>query len=120
MADRMLMISWGAPVRGREERALEVFNEAVGLAGRMQQDGRIESFEIALLTPNGDLNGYMELRGSAAQIAAVAEDEEFMRNSADAGLIVENLRHVTGACNEGVARMMEIYQEAIGKVAQTA
>jgi hypothetical protein len=41
MADRMLFIGWGAPVRGLEERGLEVFNDAIGLLGRMQQDGRI-------------------------------------------------------------------------------
>jgi hypothetical protein len=28
MADRVMFISWGSPVHGREQRALEVFNEA--------------------------------------------------------------------------------------------
>jgi hypothetical protein len=118
MADRVLMISWGEPVRGREERALEVFNESVGLMGRMQQDGRIESFDIVLLNPNGDMGGYMLLHGSNEQIAALDVDEEFMRNTVDASLIVENLRHDVGYTNEGVARQMQLYQEAIGKVPQ--
>jgi hypothetical protein len=120
MADRLLVISWGEPVRGREERALEVFNEAVGLAGRMQQDGRIESFDVVLLEPNGDLGGYLEMHGSDAQLAALDQDEEFMRNTIDASLIVENLRHTRGYANEGVARQMAMYQEAIGKVPQTS
>lgn len=94
-------------------------NEAVGLAGRMQQDGRIESFDITLLTPNGSTNGHMALYGSADQVSALREDEEFLRNTADAAMIVENLRHTTGVCNEGVARMMEIYSEAVAKVPQT-
>jgi hypothetical protein len=118
MADRVLVISWGEPVRGREERALEVFNEAVGLSGRMQQDGRIESFNVVLLSPNSDMAGYMELRGSAEQIAALDVDEEFTRNTIDASLICENLRHTTGYTNEGVARQMELYQQAVGKVPQ--
>jgi hypothetical protein len=120
MADRMLMVCWGAPVRGREDRGLEVFNEAVGLAGRMQQDGRIESFDIALFSPNSDMNGYLQLRGSAAQMAALAEDDEFTRNTVDASLIVEDLRHLHGVCNEGIAPQMEIYAEARAKVPQTA
>jgi len=37
MADRVLLIGWGAPARGREKRGLEVVNEAMGLYGRMQQ-----------------------------------------------------------------------------------
>ena len=119
MADRALVISWGEPVRGREERAIEVFNEAVGLAGRMQQDGRIESFDVVLLNPNGNLAGYMEIHGSAEQIAALGENEEFQRNTVDASLIVENLSHVVGFTNEAVAQQMELYRDAIAKVPQT-
>jgi len=115
-----LVVSWGEPVRGREERAQEVFNESIGLAGRMQQDGRIESFDVVLLNPNGELGGYLELHGSAAQVAALAEDEEFQRNTIDASLIVENLRHTAGYTNEGVAQQMALYQDAVGKVPQAS
>lgn len=120
MADRVLVISWGEPVRGREERSLEVFNEALGIAGRMQQEGRVESFDVVLLDPNGELGGYLQIHGSAEQIAAVQQDEEFIRNTIDASLIVENLRHLTGYTNEGVAQQMAMYQEAVAKVPQSA
>jgi hypothetical protein len=120
MADQVLVISWGAPVPGREERGLEVFNDAMGLAGRMQQDGRIEKFDVVLLEPNGDTAGYLELHGSGEQIAAVKADEEFQRNTADALLIVDNLRHTVGYTNEGVARQIELYQQAVGRVPQSA
>lgn len=118
MADRLLLISWGAPVRGLEERGLEVFNEALGLLGRMQQDGRIESFDVALFDPNGELNGFVIARGSREQIDALRADEEFLRSTADAQLIVDHLRHLEGSTNEGVARMLEIHQGAIAKVPQ--
>lgn len=118
MADRMLFISWGTPVRGLEERGLDVFNEAIGLLGRMQQEGRIESFDVALLAPNADLNGYVAVRGSAEQIDALRQDDEFMRNTADAMMIVDRLRHIEGYTNEGVARQMDIYRDAIANVPQ--
>lgn len=118
MADQMLYVTWGAPVHGREERALEVFNETLGMAGRMQQDGRIESFAVALFHPSGDLGGYLQMNGSAQQIAALATDEEFLRNTSDAQLIVEHLRHIRGVTNEGVARFIDMYREAVGKVPQ--
>jgi hypothetical protein len=120
MADRVLFIGWGTPVRGREERGLEVFNEAVGLLGRMQQDGRIEGFDVCLLEPNDDLNGFVVARGSAEQIKALREDDDFRRNTTDSSLIVEDLRHIEGSTNEGVAREMAMYQEAIAKVPQRA
>jgi hypothetical protein len=120
MADRALFIGWGTPVRGSEARGLEVFNEALGLFGRMQQDGRIEGMDVVLLGPNSDLNGYITLRGSADQIAHVRNDEEFLRNMIDAGLVVDDLRHIEGYTNEGVATIMAMYQEAINKVPQRA
>jgi hypothetical protein len=120
MADRVLFIGWSTPVRGREERGLEVFNDAIGLLGRMQHDGRIEKFDVVLLGPNSDLNGYVEVHGSAAQLADVREDEEFQRNSADAGLVVDGLRHIQGFTNEGVARQMTLFQESIARVPQRA
>lgn len=119
MADRVLFIGWTTPVRGREERAVEVFNDALGICGRMQQDGRIEGFDVVLLTPNDGLGGYIEMHGTAEQLAAVREDEEFRRNTIDANLSVEGIRHIDGFANEAVARQMAMYQEALAKVPQT-
>ena len=121
MADRILFIGWGESVHGREERGLEVFNEAIGILGRMQQEGRIEKFDVALLAPNGGgLDGYVAVHGTAEQLAALREDEEFLRNTVDAGNIVQGLRHVDGYTNDGVARMMEMYRESISRVPQSA
>src|SRR3954470_16927016 len=100
MADRMIHISWGESVAGREERGLEVFNEAMGLYGRMQQDGRIESFDVALVCPKGrGSEGFITLRGSAEQLAAVREDAEFQRNMMDASLVVQDLCVCDGYAN---------------------
>ena len=121
MADRMLFLSWGQVVRGREERALEVFNESMGLYGRMQQEGRIERFDVALLDPHaGAVHGYIALHGSGAQIAAVRDDDEFRRLQADVLMIVDDLAIVDGYANQGVADQMAIYADAIAKVAQHA
>jgi hypothetical protein len=120
MADRVLFIAWGAPVRRREERSLEVFNEALGICGRMQQEDRIEGFNVRLFEPNAELGGYIEMRGSAAQIAAVREDEEFRRNTVDAELCVEGLRHIGGSADEAVAQDMAMYQEALAHAPQMA
>jgi hypothetical protein len=120
MADRVLFIGWETPVRGREERGLEVFNESIGLYGRMQQEGRIEKFNVVLLDPSGDLGGYIELHGSAEQLSAARQSEDFRRTLLDANLIVDRLRIIDGFTNEGVAREMALYQESIARVPQTA
>lgn len=120
MADRVLFIGWGASVPGREELALDVFTEVVGLYGRMQQDGRIESFDVALLDPNADLAGYIQLHGSGQQLAAVRADEEFRKTLASASVIVEDLRIIDGFTNGGVAEELERFREAVARVPQMA
>jgi hypothetical protein len=114
VADAGLFIGWGEVVRGREDRALEVFNETVELYGQLQADGRIESFEVALLDPHGgDLLGFAMLRGSEDQIDAVHRDENFIRLMTKASLIVENLGIIPASIGEGLARAMSIYQDEL-------
>jgi hypothetical protein len=120
MADRILFIGWGTPVRGREERSIEVFNEVMGLYGRMQQDGRIESFDVVLLAPSSDLGGYIQLHCSAQQLAAVREDDEFQRSLIAAELCVNDLRIVDGMTDQAIAGQMAMYQEAAARVPQMA
>jgi hypothetical protein len=118
MADRLMFVSWGRVVAGREELALEVFNESVGLYGRLQQDGRIEGFDTVLLTPHGGTEGYFQVHGTADQLAALREDPDWQRSIADASLIVEDMSVVDGFQNQGVADQMGIYQAAIARVPQ--
>jgi hypothetical protein len=119
MADRVLFVSWGAPIAGREERGLEVLNEAVSLYGRMQQDGRIESFDVVFLNPSGGLNGYIQVHGTHEQLSAAQEDTDFRRSLYDASLVVENLSVIEGMTNEAITGEIALYQEAISKVPQT-
>ncbi|MEA2270371.1 MAG: hypothetical protein QOC64_2981 [Solirubrobacteraceae bacterium] len=120
MADRVLFNCWGTVVRGREERALEVFNQVVGLYGRLQQEGRIEAFDVALLEPNRAMRGYFQIHGSAQQLAALREDEDFRRAMIDAELVVEDLTLIEGSTNDGVAREIAMFQERIAQVPQIA
>ena len=120
MADRMLMISWGRTVPGREVRALEVFNDSLGIYGRMQQEDRIESFDVTLMAPNAIMAGYAVLKGSAAQMAGVRDDLEFRQLCANASLIVQDFNVTDGFCEQGVAEQLGIFQEAITTVPQMA
>jgi hypothetical protein len=121
MADRALFVGFGQPVRGREERAVEVFNEFVAMCGRMQSDGRIERMDVSLLDPHGgDLGGFFMLHGSESQCAAMPMDEEFRRACTDAALIVENFGVVPAVTGEAVGSEMAMYVEAVAKVGHGA
>jgi hypothetical protein len=118
VADAGLFIGWGEVVRGREDRALDVFNETLGYYGQLQSDGRIESFEVCLLDPHGgELQGFALLRGSEEQIDAVHRAEDFQREMTKASLIVDDLGIVPATLGDGLGRAIQIYQEEIALVA---
>jgi hypothetical protein len=118
MAEAGLFIGWGTPVRGREAKSLDVFNESVEYWNRLQQDGRIESVEVVFLYPHGgDLSGFALLRGSHDQLNEVGGEEEFLRSIARAGMIVENLGVVRGVLGEGLGQQVAMFQEAIQELA---
>jgi len=117
MADAGLFIGWGQVVRGREDRALEVFNETIELYGQMQADGRIESFDVALLEPHGgELAGYVLLRGSDEQVDAVRHDEDFRRLMQRADFIVDGLGLVPALVGDSLAQGMAMYREEMAGV----
>jgi hypothetical protein len=121
MAERALFIGFGAPVRGREERAIQVFGEFVEMFGRMQSEGRIEGMDVSLLDPHGgDLGGFFMVHGSETQCAALPTDEDFRRAVIDASLIVENFGVVPAMTGEGVGREMAMYGDAVKKVGHGA
>src|SRR4029077_11183265 len=118
--ERALFVGFGTPVRGREARAIEVFNEFMQMFGRMSGDGRIESVDVTLLDSHGgDLGGFFLVQGTASQCAALPNDQEFRKAMIDASLIVENLGAVPGVTGEAVGPEMANYAAGVGKVAQT-
>ena len=117
MPDRAVFIGFGQPVRGREERAVDVFNDFVGMFGRMAADGRIADMDVTLLDPHGgDLGGFFMAHGSAEQCSALMLDEEFRRACTDANLIVDNFGVVPAATGQAVGEEMTMYIEAVQKV----
>jgi hypothetical protein len=105
-------------VRGREAKALAVFNEALAYYGTLQQAGTIESFEPVLLSPHGgDLAGFVLLRGERSKLDAVRSTDEFMRLTFRAGFIVENLGVVDAAIGAGLASGMATYAAQISELA---
>ena len=115
MADRALFVGFGAPARGREQRAIQVFGEFVAMFGRMQSDGRIEQAVPVLLDPHGgDLAGFFLVHGSAEQCAALQNDDEFRDAMTDAALIADNLGVVPAIFGEGVGPEMARYAGAVG------
>jgi hypothetical protein len=118
MADSVLFVGFGVPVRGREQQAIGVFNEAVEYYARLQQSGDIESFEPVLLEPHGgELGGFFLLRGDQDKLAHLRSSAEFERLTVRAQLIAEHLGVVGGAIGERLMSQMATFAQQISELA---
>jgi hypothetical protein len=121
MADAGLFIGFGQPVRGREQQAVGVFNEAMQFYAGLKEQGQIEEFEAILLEPHGgELGGFFLMRGEAEKLASVRVSDDFQRLNARAGLIVENLGVVGAVLGGGIEQQMMLYQAQVTDLAATA
>jgi hypothetical protein len=112
MAGEALFIGWGAVVRGREKQALAVFQESMEYYGKLQQDGRIEGFDVVLLAPHGgDLNGFVIVRGERQKLAEIRFSDEFERLVARASAIVDAPGVVPAYTGEALGKQIALYQE---------
>jgi hypothetical protein len=117
MADDALFIGWGEVVRGREKKAVEVFNESVQYYVQLQQDGKIDSFEPYFLGPHGgDLGGFILLRGEREALDEIQRSEEFERLQARVSMIVDGSGVVPAVTGEALARGMGIFEEAANEL----
>lgn len=115
MADEALFIGFGEVVRGRERKAVEVFNESVQHYGQLQQDGRLESVEAWFLAPHGgDLGGFFLLRGEREQLDEIQRSPEFETLQARAAMIVDRTGTVNAYTGEALGRLMGQFEEATG------
>jgi hypothetical protein len=114
MADDGLFIGWGETVRGRESKAVEVFNEVIQYYGQLQADGKIESFDAWFLAPHGgDLGGFVLLRGERSKLDEIQNEPEFERLQARASLIIDGNGAVRAYTGESLGRLMGQFQEAV-------
>jgi hypothetical protein len=117
MADEALFIGWGDVVRGRETRALEVFNESLAYYGRLQQEGRIDSIDAWFLAPHGgDLAGFILLRGDRERLDEVERSTEFELLTARAGMVVDRIGVVNAYTGEALGRLVGQFQQATAEL----
>jgi hypothetical protein len=115
MADDALFIGWGEVVRGRERKAVDVFNESLQYYAQLQQDGKVESVEPWFLAPHGgDLAGFILLRGQREQLDEIERSPEFERLQTRASLIVDRTGVINAYTGEALGRLLGQFEEASG------
>ncbi len=118
MSDFGLFVGFGFPVRGREQQAADVFQEAYGYYNRLAENGEIDSVEVFFLEPHGgDLGGFFLLRGERDNIARLRASDEFQRIGSRAQMVVESFGVVGAETGERIQHQMDMFMEAAGELA---
>lgn len=112
MAGEALFIGWGEVVRGREKKSLDVFQDAIAYYGKLQEEGKIDSFDVFFLAPHGgDLGGFAILKGDRAKMAEVRFSEDFERLTARAAAVVNNVGVIPAYSGGVLAEQVAIFQQ---------
>ena len=118
MADFGLFIGFGLPVRGREQKAAQVFNEAGEYWSRLQQEGQIERWDAVFLEPHGgDLGGFFLLWGERDKIARIRASDELALLATRAQLIVEHFGIVGAETGDRIGPQMQMFLENSSELA---
>jgi hypothetical protein len=105
-------------VRGREQKALAVFQEGLQFWGRMQQQGEIESFEPVALEPHGgDLAGFLLVKGDPDKLARIRASDEFIALNTRVLLVVENFGVAGAFIGEGLQSLFADFGKQIASLA---
>ena len=114
MAEVALCTVWGDPIPGREKQALNVYNEAMQYWAGLQQEEKIERFDVTVLAfSGGDVAGLLVVRGTTEQIDSVRRSKEFQQYVAHGQLVASHVSVARAYVDEGLAEFMRWYQKTI-------
>ncbi|TMG39590.1 MAG: hypothetical protein E6H92_04275 [Chloroflexi bacterium] len=117
-SDFGLFVGFGLVKTGREQQALQVFQEVQQYYERLKQRSEIDSFETVLLEfHGGDLGGFTLLRGTQSKLNRLRyEDDEFQGLVAKASLVVNDFGVVGAAIGDRITKQMGLFSGAIQSV----
>ena len=117
MAKVGFWIVWGVPARGRERYALEVIREATRELEGLQNEGRIEHFDMVVLMPQTiEFGGFCLISGSREQIDSLRNDDDFQRWVLRLQMVADKFGVMDAWVDQGIPVALRLYEEALNKV----
>jgi hypothetical protein len=114
MANQAIFLGWNRPARGREEQAMKLWGKAMEYYGKLQAEGRIESFEPVILSDHGgDLNGFFLVRGEAKNLDVIRREDDFMDLVVEGGHCLDGFGLVTGFIGAGLEAVFNKWTKLI-------
>lgn len=108
-----LFLRWGKPIVGREEEAIELFNEVLTFFDMKKKEGTVTYFEPFLFsTTDFDLeSGFMVVKGPVTEIFKMLEEDTYKAILAKALLVVGHFQTDFLAVDEAILERFERYNK---------
>ena len=104
MGDRIILLGWDRPAVGREQDAMKLWRKTLEYYGKLQADGKIESFEPVILDAHGgDLNGFFLIRGDEEKLQEIRRDDHYINFMVEGRYCLEGLSAISGNIGNGAA-----------------
>ena len=114
MGTNALFFAWNRSIPGREKLSAAHFQEFVQYLNRLQQNGKIKSFDTVFLdTHGGDLNGFILIRAETAKLDALTATEEWQTHIIRAAMHLEGSGAVRGVTGDAVMDRMNLWTNLI-------
>jgi hypothetical protein len=117
MTTGAIVITWGAAVRGREAKALEVFGKALATMEGLAKEGRIHAHkEYVNISGNATtFSGFQLVEGEIEELLKLQVEDGFRRLQEEASNIVENftVTFAIGGTDQAVQTEMTRYVEVL-------
>lgn len=116
MANAGLALVWTQVKTGREAQALELFGSSMSYYTRLRERGEIQGFEPVLFQAHGgDVNGFIHVRGTEAQIDTLRRSDEFRSLTMQCIYHLEGFGVLDAFAGDELTQMMAEWGQLIGK-----
>jgi len=110
MSDAGLLIGWNRVAPGRDAMAIELWGEILAYLMKLHSEGQVEKLEPVLLGAyGGQLNGFVLVRGTQAQLDRLRNSDDFLVFNVRANKALEGFTVVRAHYGEEAAKIMRLY-----------
>jgi hypothetical protein len=117
MANAARVFFWGPPIPGREQKALQHFNDVTQFYAKKKEKGEIESYEAIFFDHfSSELDGILIVRADSDKLDKIFQSDESVNFRHRAELLLSNYKVAMGIVGEGIKEGLASYAKQVAEL----
>jgi hypothetical protein len=114
MANQVLFLGWSRATVGREQQAMKLWGKTMEYYGKLETEGKVESWEPVLLSAHGgDMNGFFLIKGDAEKLDKIQREDAWIDLTIEANYCLDGFGLIRGWVGEGLTDVMTRWSNLI-------